>query len=408
MQNNTSNINNNLSADFVIIGAGIAGLMLQTRLNNLGYSTLLLEHSKIGSGQTSKAQGIIHGGIKYALLGHITESAKEISKQPQKWQNYLDNTSDIDLSDTKIVSKYHDLYSRTSSIKDKLKQIVIQKTLSSHGFELLKDNPEYPQVFNNQDFKGKIFRVQETILDINSLLNNLKKTNNNKIIKIDYNSLKINLDTNKNIQHLSFTSDNQLFNISAQKYIFTAGQNNKQVLDLLPNMSNMQLRPLHMVMAKFPEPNIIFGHFIGNSMLPILTITTHKTKDNNYVWYIGGKIAEEGIYLNQEQQITQAKIKIKKHFPWLNTDHWQWSSFMVDRAEPLELNNQRPDKAFFVSKNNAIVAWPVKMALAPALSDKIINFINKNNITNKFKPINILDYNLTSPDIATPIWDKLF
>ncbi|PWG73537.1 FAD-dependent oxidoreductase, partial [Enterococcus hirae] len=41
-----------LNTDVVIIGAGIAGLWLHHRLNDLGYHALLLENGQIGQGQT--------------------------------------------------------------------------------------------------------------------------------------------------------------------------------------------------------------------------------------------------------------------------------------------------------------------------------------------------------------------
>ena len=56
-----------LNADVVIIGAGIAGLWLHRRLNQLGYHALLLEKNQIGNAQTLAAQGIIHGGKNISM-----------------------------------------------------------------------------------------------------------------------------------------------------------------------------------------------------------------------------------------------------------------------------------------------------------------------------------------------------
>ena len=170
----------------------------------------------------------------------------------------------------------------------------------------------------------------------------------------------------------------------------------------------MQLRPLHMVLAKFPEDNKLYGHYTGDGLLPELTITTHYTQDNNHIWYMGGKIAESGIKINQEQQIIKAKALINKVFPWLNTQHWQWQTFMVDRAEPLQANNARPEQSYYANINNIIIGWPVKMALAPMLCDKISQYIKETQLTSKYQQINTAQLNLASPRIAQPIWDKLF
>jgi glycerol-3-phosphate dehydrogenase len=56
-----------LQVDVAILGGGIAGLWLLARLRQAGYSTLLLESQALGAGQTIASQGIIHGGLKYAI-----------------------------------------------------------------------------------------------------------------------------------------------------------------------------------------------------------------------------------------------------------------------------------------------------------------------------------------------------
>jgi hypothetical protein len=241
-----------------------------------------------------------------------------------------------------------------------------------------------------------------------SLLENLALNTQDHIIKIDTDSLDINTNLINLIEFIKFNQNNKTYTLKAEQYIFASGEQNQNILNLLPNLPKMQLRPLHMVLAKFPEPHILYGHYIGASLLPELTITTHYTKDQQYIWYMGGKIAEDGINLSQEQQITKAQTEIKKIFPWLITKHWQWASFMVNRAEPLQANNKRPDHAFFTHTNNTIVGWPVKMALAPMLADKIINYLNQINFKPGYKKINIKDYNLQTANIAQPVWEELF
>src|SRR5690606_16972953 len=54
-----------ISTDVLIVGAGVAGLWLNARLRRQGFSTILVESSALGGGQSLKSQGIIHGGAKY-------------------------------------------------------------------------------------------------------------------------------------------------------------------------------------------------------------------------------------------------------------------------------------------------------------------------------------------------------
>lgn len=403
-----SNINNCITTDIVIVGGGIAGLMLLNKLNNLGYSALLLEHDSLGSGQTAKSQGIIHGGIKYALLGQVTEAANAVSAMPERWQKYFNNVQNTDalnLENTKILSRHHILWNK-GDIKNRLKQILMQKSLSSTGHALQKS--KYPDIFKNSIFKGNVYQINETVVDVFSLLENLSAPHRDKIIKIDKNSLNIFLNNKHDINNITFNHYGDIFNIAAQQYIFTAGSNNKIILDLISHLPKMQLRPLHMVLAKFPEPNLLYGHYVGQGILPQLTITTHKNHDGEYIWYIGGKIAETGIYLSEEQQIVQAKVEINNIFPWLDTSHWHWATTTVDRAEPFQSNNIKPDHGLVSGNKNAIVAWPTKLTITPIMVDNTIALLNKNNILPQFKQIDIKDFNLNTAKVVTPFWENLF
>src|SRR5882762_9084544 len=87
-----------VKTDIVIIGGGIAGLWLLNRLRQLGYSAILLESNTLGGGQTHKAQGIIHGGMKYALQGEVTSSMAAITDMPKIWQHCLHGQGEIDLT----------------------------------------------------------------------------------------------------------------------------------------------------------------------------------------------------------------------------------------------------------------------------------------------------------------------
>ena len=47
-----------ISSDVVIIGAGIAGLWLHNRLNQMGFHAILLENDTIGNAQTLSSQAV--------------------------------------------------------------------------------------------------------------------------------------------------------------------------------------------------------------------------------------------------------------------------------------------------------------------------------------------------------------
>ena len=105
MQNNSS-IQQNLKIDSVIIGGGIAGAWLLRLLTQKGYNTILLEQDSLGSGQTLSSQGMIHGGLKYALSGLLSKESEAISKMPRRWTECLTSKKgEIDLRGVSILSK---------------------------------------------------------------------------------------------------------------------------------------------------------------------------------------------------------------------------------------------------------------------------------------------------------------
>ena len=61
--------------DFLVFGGGIAGLWVFHTLKQKGYDVALIEPDALGGTQTLGSQGMIHGGQKYTLTGHIGDVA---------------------------------------------------------------------------------------------------------------------------------------------------------------------------------------------------------------------------------------------------------------------------------------------------------------------------------------------
>ena len=76
--------------DLLIFGGGVAGLWCLDRFRRAGYVAILLESTALGHGQTIQAQGIIHGGGKYALRGVRDFTAVRSTKaMPERWRRSL-------------------------------------------------------------------------------------------------------------------------------------------------------------------------------------------------------------------------------------------------------------------------------------------------------------------------------
>jgi glycerol-3-phosphate dehydrogenase len=373
----TFDFNNNktkqLKVDIVIFGGGIAGLWLLARLRQAGYQTLLLETESLGSGQTRYSQGIIHGGTKYALTGKLTASSESIFAMPQIWRDCLNGKGEIDLSSAIVLSEHQYMWS-TPSLLSRLSGFFASRITRGRMRVVKKD--DRPNIFQNKKFKGKVYQLDEPVLDAASVIHALAIPN----IK---NIMHINSMTNYSDKKISVEAVNgEVWNINAEKIILSAGEGNAALLKQMGHdIPEMQLRPLQMVMVRGGLPEKLYAHCLGANVNPRITITSSEDKQGNIVWYLGGQLAEEGIHRTEEEQINKAKKELQSLMPWLNFPVMQWATLNINRAEPKQKTGQRPSSSFCFEENNVITTWPTKLALVPNLANDVLKQLEKQNVT---------------------------
>ena len=173
-----------LDTDVVVIGGGIAGLWLFNSLNGQGYKALLLEQDTLGGGQTIKSQGIVHGGTKYTLSGNLTRASECIAGMPDRWRKALAGEADVDLSSARILSEHHYLWS-PGDLGSRLTSFFASKALRGR-VEQLKKQDELPAVFRHSGFRGKVYQLNEIVLDIQTVVQALVKGLENRTLKVDW------------------------------------------------------------------------------------------------------------------------------------------------------------------------------------------------------------------------------
>lgn len=386
-----------LTTDIAIVGGGIAGLWLNARLRQQGFSTLLLEQSSLGGGQTVKSQGIIHGGTKYALHGALTGSSEAIAEMPARWQAALDGNGELDLRGVRLLSDAHYLWS-PGSVAGNLTSFFASKAMRGRVDAVKGDN--LPPALQDKAFKGRVYRLSELVLDVPSLLQRLAELAGDSLLHVD------------NIQPV--LQDGQFkglqadgFNIRAQRYILTAGEGNAALLDQSKlEQPRQQLRPLHMVVAKGAQLKPIYAHCLGAGTKPRITITTHPCPDGQWAWYLGGNLAEDAA--NQRDaaaQIQVAQQELRELMPWLEQQGLQWQTVRINRAEPAQNNLVRPDNAFLHADQQLMIAWPTKLALAPDLADRVINELDQQGVQpQQHQPLP----QLPTPSVSLAPWEELF
>ena len=392
-----------ISTEIAIFGGGIAGLWLLNRLKQTGFSSLLFESHALGAGQTICSQGIIHGGMKYALTGKLSSDAVAMSNMPSRWQACLRGEGELDLSQVPILSNRQYLWS-PSAFKASLVRLFANRTLMGQVESLSRDR--YPKIFQHPDFRGQVFALNEMVIDVPALIHALAKEQKNDIFHGRIlREQDLVSDERGHLIKAIMTTGEELLTVEAKHYVFVAGSGNEMMMYKLKRPSLlMQRRPLHMVLVKLPFEAPLYAHCIGLGTRPRITITTHKRSDGTHVWYLGGLLAEEGIKRTKKEQQNAALMELNHLFPWMNFEGACFSSFLIDRAEPLQKSGLKPTTSYAAKINNMIVAWPTKLALAPQLADEVITMLDA-------KPdvlVNPSACQWPKPTIATPVWEEAF
>lgn len=385
-----------ISTDVLIVGAGVAGLWLNARLRRLGYSTVLVERATLGGEQTVKSQGIIHGGTKYALHGALTGASEAIADMPRRWREALAGNGELDLSATRLLSDAHYLWS-PGTLAGNLTSFFASKAVRSR-VEQVKGE-QLPPALQDRAFKGKVYRLSELVIDVPSLLANLADLAGDSLLAGD----RIEpLREGDELVGLSVDARQ----IRAQRIVLSAGGGTADILHALGlEQPAMQLRPLHMVMAKGPNLKPLYAHCLGGGPKPRVTVTTHPAADGQWVWYLGGDLAEaDGVAREPAAQIAAAQKEIANLLPWVDQGQVRWATLRVDRAEPAQTGLVRPDNAFLAEQQRLLVGWPTKLALAPDFSDRVLASLERDGVRPTAQP-ELAD--LPRPTLGVPAWERL-
>ncbi|RMH83660.1 FAD-dependent oxidoreductase [Pseudomonas sp. AOB-7] len=385
-----------LSTDVLIVGGGIAGLWLNARLRRQGFATLLLESGSLGGGQSVKSQGIIHGGAKYALHGALSGASEAIADMPRRWREALAGGGELDLSGVRVLSEAHYLWS-PGTLAGNLTSFFASKAVRGRVDQVRGE--QLPPALQHPKFKGKVYRLAELVLDVPSLIARLAELAGDGLLAA------------RQIEPLR--EDGELRGlrvdgreIRAQRVVLSAGAGNAELLAALGiEQPRQQLRPLHMVLAKGPALQPLYAHCLGGGPKPRVTVTTHPAADGQWVWYLGGDLAEaDGVARDEAAQIRAAQQEMAELLPWVDQAQTRWATLRVDRAEPAQSGLVRPDNAFLAEQPHLLVGWPTKLALAPDFADRVLAALDRDGVQpGCHAPLPALP----RPDVAQPVWEAL-
>ena len=353
--------------DMIVFGGGIAGLWLANTLKRANYNVILIEKDKLGGVQTLASQGMIHGGQKYVLQGAVTGHASSLAQMPKRWDSSFGGYGEIDLTAAKFLSETQVMWP-AGSVLSTAAVMGAAQVVNAATKKLKRE--EFPDVLQEKKkFKGPVFELPEKVLDVKSLVEALAKKLEGRLLQGEVTEI---------------LPDGQVavngMILRAQLIIFTAGTGNERALDLLRvKDKHAQRRPLRQVMVKSME-HPLYGHGITASPKPRMTVTSHPLPAGGYVWYLGGAVAEEGAKMTEEETLRFAKSELQAVFPDIDWDNRDWATWAGDRAEPYDATGDLPPGPFVHQRGKVLMAWPTKLTFAPALSDRVFEWLQDKDI----------------------------
>ncbi|NBX25823.1 MAG: FAD-dependent oxidoreductase [Planctomycetes bacterium] len=346
--------------DALVVGGGVAGLFTLDALTRAGRNALLLERHALGTGQTTSSQGILHAGVKYALGGSAGEDAREASMASAMWQSMLTGKGQPDLASLRTLASHEFLW-RSSGLRGVAGMLGARLALQTRPEAVAAaERPGWLQ-----GVRGDVFRLGEVIIDPRDLLDRLARPHAARLAQGEV----VGLRSEGSQASIEALLGGQRVQILASQVFLTAGEGNEALLAMagLASEQPMQRRPLRQAMVRGNLP-WVFGHCIDGARTRV-TITSDEMP-GGVVWHVGGELAERGPSLAEGPFLLEARSELVACLPGVDLRAAEFSSYLVQRAEPRTGNGRRPASVHVQRDGPFVTVWPVKLVMAPRAAEQ--------------------------------------
>jgi glycine/D-amino acid oxidase-like deaminating enzyme len=350
--------------DVLILGGGIAGLWTAALARARGLRVALLESQKLGCGQTLGSQGIIHGGLKYALIGQVNDTARRIAEVSREWLAAIDGKTDVDLRGTKILAPMQHLLvpgGMLSTLAGAMGHAVFGDTIQNLPKE------QWPDAARDLGFNGQMIAMHEPGIDVSSALNILAQQLHGCCYRYDPAQMQLHFDGAGAVTSVQIGD----VILQPKKIVALAAAGNDDLAARLGIRAQSQRRPLNMVFIKGSLP-VAFWHGVTANPRPTFTISTHMTQSNETVWYLGGGVAEDGVVQDRATLFKQTAKILQKYLPQLSMENMDWANYAIERIEGLDPHGRLPDRPSYQHHHNVTLGWVNKLTFAPLLARELL------------------------------------
>lgn len=373
-----------VAVDALVLGGGIAGLWTLARLRAEGFHTVLLEAHALGGGQTIASQGIIHGGVKYALGGSVGDASRAIAEMPALWRACLGGAGPVDLRAVRVLSETQCLWT-ARGMGARLMGLAASKSIRAGVSAIAR--AERPEGFRGAPAGIDVYAVPEPVLEPRSLVEAIASPHERRCLRFDSHTLEVATKEGE-VAGVECTLGGEAVRIEAGLTVLCAGEGNEAPLDNaaaalgVPRSSTppMQRRPLHMVIARERSEGTLppmYAHAVGMASGPLATVTSQRDSSGRRVWWIGGGIAESGVERSPVEQVKHTMEQLNALAPWIDWSVVDWATVRIDRAELRTESGRRPEGPAAIEWAGCAVCWPSKLAFAPVIADQVLEIARR-------------------------------
>lgn len=396
---------NPVRTDVVIFGGGVAGLWTLHVLLDAGLDALLVETQTLGGAQSMQAQGIVHGGGKYALrrVGDV-EAIRQIREMPERWRAHRAGRRRPSLAAAHTSSEQCWLWLPRGSFLSRVEALTLMPMLR-HGGVLAspprsRSRSEWPEPLQAHALRA--YSMDEPVLEPVSVIRALSEPVAHRLLKAAP-LAEGGLERGEDGFRLHLDCAGTRRELQARRMVACAGAGNADLLRVAGHdPGRMQRRPLRMGLVRGALP-ALHGHCVLGGRTRV-TITSVDVGDGRRVWQVGGELAERRASTTDDSFFDELQRELDRALPGLSLSGTELADYAAVRAEAANDAMRRPSGVQVETvEEGFLVAWPTKWAMAPLLAEEIAQVIVPGLVA-QAAPADAGDW--PRAQIGTPPWEQ--
>jgi glycine/D-amino acid oxidase-like deaminating enzyme len=360
------------AGDVLILGAGIAGLLVARALTIKGYQVTLVEGTALASGQSAHSHGYLHRGYIYLdptdkLVGPLQASAtyweqliSDLGVQLETRESLIGLASDYQAEYALGKWAMANLRGHRPSLpEDRVDGTPISKSLLASPCKRFVVSPE--KVANFSKVTASLVVNQ---LGACTLVHGV-------VMAIDVTRDRVNG------VHIRL-ADGTPVRAVAGLYLFATGLGTRALIKAARGYAGpITLRQSYMLVLRHPDLPVISAVFPGQATYGLFIAPRRPVAAEPPVWLASNFSSFAGLdhgHTTARLWLRQIARTLTEHTDVLDLTELEWAYYPAPKAEVRGVTTLERPRVIDCGWRNAAAAFPTKLTLAPALVDQIITW----------------------------------